>query len=88
MTTALTALEDRSKPDRGLLTPSRHEEMAWSQKTFPSDSTDVVTLISSMLQVAEPLLHSLHVQVEVQPAMRCRGSSWSRSSCARLCSAY
>jgi CheY-like chemotaxis protein len=42
--------------------------MAWSQKTFPSDSTDVATLIASMLQVADPLLRALRVQVEVHLA--------------------
>ncbi|HMN30555.1 MAG TPA: hypothetical protein PKE45_20560 [Caldilineaceae bacterium] len=62
------AAPKHSKTDMGLLTPSRQEELVWSQKTFPSDSTDVATLISSVLQVANPLLHSLCVQVEVQPA--------------------
>jgi CheY-like chemotaxis protein len=60
------APEPCNKPDMGVSTPSRREEMAWSQKTFPSDSTDVATLISSTLQVADPLLRTLRVQVEVQ----------------------
>lgn len=58
----------RNKPGTGLSTPSRRDEMAWLQKTFPSDSTDVATLISSVLQVTEPLLRSLRVQVDVQLA--------------------
>jgi CheY-like chemotaxis protein len=58
----------RGKLDAGISTPSRREEMAWSQKTFPSDSTDVATLLASMLEVADPLLRSLRVEVEVHLA--------------------
>ena len=45
-------------------TPSREEELAWSQKTIPNQTVEVADLFASTLQVAAPLVRSLGLQVE------------------------
>jgi CheY-like chemotaxis protein len=45
-------------------TVSREEELAWSEKSFPSTSIEIRPLFTAMMQTVRPLADLLHVEVE------------------------
>jgi len=51
-------------PPPGAATPSREEELEWSQKSLPSESAEVKEIILSALKTAEPLIKALGVRVK------------------------
>src|SRR5690606_14036409 len=46
-------------------TPTRAEELAWSQQSFSSESIDVKAMVHTVIQTATPVLVALGVQEEL-----------------------
>jgi CheY-like chemotaxis protein len=48
-------------------TPSRQEELAWSQKSHANESAQLSELLATAIKTARPLLHALDVKIELAP---------------------